>query len=334
MLIPGAQREFSGGLLCSILRLMKRSILFASLLFFAVASQQSRSENIPPGRPGIPRLPGELEIHAMAEAYPERVEEIGVRSGQWALRMDGEWYYWAEGRLLPREQKELAEEFVSIRFYGSYRFGPAIERELSPELEARLRERSNLGARDRRTRFNGFLDKLYRVGSEAEAEAIMERVEFFGHSTRVHPMVVEPLARVEERLRRIALEDPGVESFVAELRELHGYNWRNIAGTNRRSYHSYGIAVDLLPRSYRGRWAYWLWAAQSGSGEWWNLPVAERWKIPQPVIDTFEREGFVWGGKWLFFDNIHFEYRPESIILARWRWVDGFPGSWLREPAE
>lgn len=270
----------------------------------------------------------------MAEAYPARVEEIGVRSGQWALRMDGEWYYWADGRLLPREQMALADEFASIRFYGSYRFGPAVDRELSPELEERLRERSNLGARDRRTRFNGFLDKLYQVGSREEAEAIMERVEFLGHSTRVHPMVVAPLARVEERLREIAEEDPEVASFIVNLRELHGYNWRNIAGTNRRSYHSYGIAVDLLPRNYGGRWAYWLWAAQSGSGEWWNLPVAQRWKIPQPIIDTFEREGFVWGGKWLFFDNIHFEYRPEAIVLARWRWVDGFPGSWLREPAD
>lgn len=270
----------------------------------------------------------------MAEAYPHRIEEIGVRSGEWGLRMDGAWYYWADGRLLPREHKETPEEFASIRFYGSYRFGPPQDRELSPELEARLRERSNLGARDERTRFNGFLDKLYQVGSRRDAETIMERIEFFGHSTRVHPVVVGPLARVEERLTRIAESDAEVRSFVEGIRELHGYNWRNIAGTNRRSYHSYGVAVDLLPRSYGGRWAYWLWAAQSGNGAWWNIPVEERWLLPQPVIDTFEREGFVWGGKWLFFDNIHFEYRPESIILARWRWVDDFSETWLREPPE
>lgn len=313
---------------------MKRALLLAVLLLSAAIPQRGFSENAPPGRPALQRLPGELEIHAMAEAYPDRVEQIALRSGEWALRMDGEWYYWADGRLLPREHRDAAEEFVSIRFYGSYRFGPPVDRELSPELETRLRARSNVGARDERSRFNGFLDKLYQVGSRADAEQIMERIEFFGHSTRVHPLVVEPLARVEERLRVVAEADPEVRGFVEGLRELHGYNWRNIAGTNRRSYHSYGIAVDLLPSSYQGRWAYWLWAAQSGSREWWNVPVAERWLLPQAVIDAFEREGFIWGGKWLFFDNIHFEYRPESIILARWRWVDSFPGSWLQEPVE
>jgi hypothetical protein len=85
----------------------------------------------------------------------------------------------------------------------------------------------------------------------------------------------------------------------------------------RRSYHSYGVAVDLVPRSYGGLWAYWLWAAESGVDDWWNLDLDDRLPVPQSVIDAFEAEGFVWGGKWLFFDNLHFEYRPESIIMAR-----------------
>ena len=32
-------------------------------------------------------------------------------------------------------------------------------------------------------------------------------------------------------------------------------------------------------------------------------------------IRAFEAHGFVWGGKWLFFDTIHFEYRPELLTL-------------------
>jgi hypothetical protein len=39
--------------------------------------------------------------------------------------------------------------------------------------------------------------------------------------------------------------------------------------------------------------------------------------IPLPVVQAFERQGFVWGGKWLFFDTMHFEYRPEILLLAR-----------------
>ena len=29
------------------------------------------------------------------------------------------------------------------------------------------------------------------------------------------------------------------------------------------------------------------------------------------------RNGFIWGGKWSEFDLMHFEYRPELILLAR-----------------
>jgi hypothetical protein len=79
------------------------------------------------------------------------------------------------------------------------------------------------------------------------------------------------------------------------------------------------VAVDLVPRSYGGKWPYWLWAAEGGIAEWWEVPLEERWAVPVAVIEAFEREGFIWGGKWLSFDNLHFEYRPESLLMARWR---------------
>ena len=306
---------------------MKRSLLLLTLLGMLLIGAHGDTRRAPAA---MPRLPGELEVWAMAAAYPDRIEETAIRNGEWALEMDGVWYYWADGRLLPLELVPAAEEFASLRFYNNYRFGPPTMREVSPELEDRLRERSNPTGRDQRSRFNYFLDKLYGVSSWADGERVMERIEFFGIATRVHPMVVAPLARVERRLQALARENSVVAEFVSDIGALHGYNWRNIAGTNRRSYHSYGIAVDILPRSYSGGWAYWLWAAESGLQEWWSLPMEDRWQIPQPVIDAFEAEGFVWGGKWLFFDNIHFEYRPESILLARHRWAMDFPERWLR----
>ena len=51
---------------------------------------------------------------------------------------------------------------------------------------------------------------------------------------------------------------------------------------------------------------YWLWR---GSGE--------RHRIPPEIVDIFERHGFIWGGKWLHYDTMHFEYRPE--LLNSWR---------------
>lgn len=264
-------------------------------------------------------LPGAREIQAMAAAYPGRISAAQARDGEWALEMDGRWYYWSDGRLLPQELREDAESYVSLRFYR-YRPGPPRIREVDDELERILEERTTVqaaGDTDTRQRFNAFLDTLYEISSRADAEHTVIRIEFLGSATRVHPLLVEPLERVERTIRALAPHDREVAAFIRELDAVHGYNWRTIAGTVRRSYHSYGVAVDLVPRSYAGRWPYWLWAAQGGIDRWWELPLDSRWPLPQPVIDAFEDQGFVWGGKWLFFDNLHFEYRPESILMAQ-----------------
>jgi len=261
---------------------------------------------------------GAAEVRALAAAYPSVIKEYAYRDGDWAVRIGEVWYYWAGGRLLPDELRSEAEQYVSIRFYD-YELGPMPKRsEVPPEREAALRERTDAvtSSGDDRLRFNDFLDTLYGVSSLQEAEATMHSVQFLGRWIRVHPLLVAPLGRVEERIEVSAQADNRVRGYVENLASIHAYNWRNIAGTLRRSYHSYGVALDLVPASYDGRWAYWLWAAESGVEKWWNLDMNERLQVPQPIIDAFETEGFIWGGKWTFFDNLHFEYRPESIILA------------------
>ena len=271
----------------------------------------------PPGSiPPRSTVPGFREINALAEAFPGRITEVALRDGQWALFLDGTWYYWAEGRILPDPVREEWNEFVPIRFYN-YTLGEWSVPEVSPELEARLASSTENRDNDGRIRFNSFLDDLYGIDSRAVAEQTMEWVTIFNVSARVHPLVVKPLLRVEERIRRAMQDDEETRRYIDNLAAMHGYNWRVIAGTQRRSYHAYGMAVDLTPRSYGGLWAYWRWAADGGVPEWWRLGEDVRWHVPQGVIDAFEAEGFVWGGKWLFFDNVHFEYRPEVILMAR-----------------
>ncbi len=279
-----------------------------------IRSAQVRSDVA--GLPDPSELPGYEEIAALKETFPHRVSAIRAEEGEWALLLDGTWYHWAEGRLLPADLKDKWEEFIPIRFYN-YSLGPWTAPEISPELEERLVRSTRNRDSDERQRFNSFLDDLYQVNSRETADGHMRRVEFFGHSTRVHPEVITPLAGVERRIDHVMLENQEVRDFVRNLASIHGYNWRLIAGTQRRSYHSYGMAVDLVPRTYNGGWAYWRWAADGGVDSWWRLPGDDRWRIPQPIIDAFEAEGFVWGGKWLFFDNLHFEYRPEVVHMAR-----------------
>jgi hypothetical protein len=86
------------------------------------------------------------------------------------------------------------------------------------------------------------------------------------------------------------------------------FNWRKIAGTDRFSTHSYGIAFDV--NSALG--GYWRWSGrpEGDAGDYDN-------HIPPQVVAVFERYGFIWGGKWHHFDGMHFEYRPELILYAR-----------------
>ena len=84
------------------------------------------------------------------------------------------------------------------------------------------------------------------------------------------------------------------------------FNWRYINGTKRLSNHSFGITIDLNT-SYSN---YWQWAC--GCTDEKAKPKYQN-KIPQGIVDIFEKHGFIWGGKWSHFDTMHFEYRPELL---------------------
>ncbi|MCT4604532.1 MAG: M15 family metallopeptidase [Marinisporobacter sp.] len=84
------------------------------------------------------------------------------------------------------------------------------------------------------------------------------------------------------------------------------FNYRLIAGTNRLSPHSFGTAIDLK----RDKRDYWKWTCRE-EGE-------KRLKgYPREIVQIFEKNNFIWGGKWAHFDILHFEYRPELILKAR-----------------
>lgn len=101
------------------------------------------------------------------------------------------------------------------------------------------------------------------------------------------------------------------------------FNYRYIAGTNRLSPHAFGIAIDLA----RDNRDYWKWT----SAEEGEKRIAS---YPKEIVEIFEKNNFIWGGKWGHFDILHFEYRPEIIIKARYfgdkcregeLWYEGVP---------
>lgn len=110
--------------------------------------------------------------------------------------------------------------------------------------------------------------------------------------------------------------DRKIERISAELERLparfHGYLkppagaflWRQIAGTNRLSVHSFGAAVDIATANAN----YWRWDGAPAGG-----PFPYRNQIPLEIVDVFEAHCFIWGGRWYHYDTMHFEYRPELL---------------------
>lgn len=96
------------------------------------------------------------------------------------------------------------------------------------------------------------------------------------------------------------------DSLKKYLSPLAGtFNWRNIAGTQRLSTHSFGIAIDLNTK-YSD---YWLWQQQAQKGG----KIIFKNRMPLTIVEIFEKYGFVWGGRWYHYDTMHFEYRPEMV---------------------
>jgi hypothetical protein len=292
------------------------AVLLALLLVFAAPGSPLASlVRAPAGQPREPALPGGKEVAALAKAWPGRIAETAVRDGEWMLRVDGAWFAWANGRLLPEAERGRWEEFVPLSFYRYPLDLPPLA-PVDDETAARLRERIRENDRNPPRRNDAFLGLLLRAGDRAETEARIVKREAAGFTVSVHEEAAGPLALVSEELLALKAADPEVKAFLRGLAEMNGYNYRFVDGTRTRSYHSYGLAVDLIPRSYGGRHPYWRWAMRK-EPDWWAVPYARRWMVPTPVVEAFERHGFVWGGKWLFFDTMHFEYRPEVLEIAR-----------------
>jgi hypothetical protein len=124
-------------------------------------------------------------------------------------------------------------------------------------------------------------------------------VWFFGTRVRVHRRVVPALGRVVQKLNDAVRADLSLTKFLEHAGG--GYARRHVAASTRMSPHAYGIAIDIGTE----RADYWLWTPQR-TRKW-------RSRIPEAIVQAFESEGFIWGGRWYHYDTMHFEYRPELL---------------------
>ena len=258
----------------------------------------------------------ERVMKALAAAYPRQIDKIEFHNNDWAVLLRDTWYYYAEGKLLPENLLENAATYSRQPFYNYPEELPPW-REPKPEEITRFREWDNMrknSSSNRPLRSTHFFDDLWRVHNRDESSQRLQTFHFLGKSIYVHYLILEELALVEEHILAAAKTDPQVQSWIKNIDMLHAWTWRNIAESQNRSFHSYGLAIDILPKSLGGKETYWLWTANSGT-DWWDVPYNKRFHPPDAVIKAFEKFGFAWGGKWPQYDTMHFEYRPDILIL-------------------
>ena len=113
------------------------------------------------------------------------------------------------------------------------------------------------------------------------------------------------LQKVSDQLSALVAARPELKKYV--ISPLGGtFNWRTVAGTKNLSVHSFGVAIDINLDHTN----YWKWETER------NGRIAYKNQIPLEVVEVFEKNGFIWGGKWYHYDTMHFEYRPELLMKA------------------
>lgn len=211
----------------------------------------------------------------------------------WGLELpDGLYVPWTSGAEVFSPESEEVPDLEDI-FHTPYQAGPIVPVDTSdagaPDDPGRVRVVELFMATYGRTR--------------GEVSSRLGKVKFFGLRYPFHQLAAPALARVVARLEPQVKDDPSLLPF---LRNIGGtWSWRKIARSQSLSAHAFGIAIDLnVERSH-----YWRWKRRSEPLVWKN-------KIPQAIVDAFEAEGFIWGGRWQHFDTMHFEYRPELLSPA------------------
>ncbi len=294
---------------------MKKIFLFLTfiILLFPLAAQQA--------------FIGIGNLKYFERAYPDLTftRHFDIAANEWIINVkvpdipgdkDGPGktydFYWSNGSFLPKEELENKEQYWSLLYgYAKELADPA---DFTESERARIKEFGSSESRKNGAGTPMFLfDAIYDSASRGALETHIVRISFLGKRTNVHERIKEPLGKVEEKILALAQEDNEVKAFLENLKSNDGYQWRIIAGTKRKSFHSLGIAIDVLPKSQGGKQIFWSWAKDKYPDTWMLVPLKNRWMPPQSVINIFEEEGFIWGGKWMIYDNMHFEYHPELI---------------------
>jgi hypothetical protein len=221
------------------------------------------------------------ELKKLISSYPEKLESA-----------DENTLYWKDGTAMIFEDGNEPQDFESLLNNAdlhdqmSQKYTAGKDWDLPPPVNFE----------PGRIRNEAFFLKMYGSSSR-EVQKNLVPVRWVDGTS----VMITSVNGVNEKLEAVVNE---LEQLPAEykpyLKNIGGsFLWRKIAGTNRLSMHSFGIAIDINTAFSN----YWQWEKN----------VKYKNQIPMEIVEIFEKHGFIWGGKWYHYDTMHFEYRPELL---------------------
>ncbi len=259
-----------------------------------------------------------LTLLALQNGYPEKSITIGydLVHADWTITFgDNATLYWANGRFLPLTQRHNSTNYRSYIGY-LYSWSAIDMNQWSKEQQERLLNNTSKPIQQNAPGFEGtFFKHLYGGITREDVVNNLVLIRFLGTTLKVHKLMAEPMMQVDRAVQKAAQTDKTLRAFLDSLLPADSFNWRTIANSKSISYHSFAIAVDINPKRST-KPIYWSWERDRNE-EWYLVPPANRWNPHPTVTKAFQDAGFLWGGAWATYDNMHFEYRPELKELDR-----------------
>lgn len=242
-------------------------------------------------------------------AYPEFITNIEENNGYVYLVMKSGKKLKYDDKTRKNAQEKLANSDLQDTLEQFYPLS---------EVKSIMKENFDPG----RFRCYGLLSEVYGTSKQAiESNLSKVNVGYGNYQFNSNNNASHSLANVMKELLPLSQRNQNVRKCLFPCSGT--FNYRVISGTSRLSPHSFGIAIDLAS----DKRDYWKWASKD-AGE------KRLASYPNELVEVFENNGFIWGGKWSHFDILHFEYRPEIILKSRYfkanadskkTWYEGVP---------
>jgi hypothetical protein len=267
--------------------------LFSFFILSVFCSNENKSLNAS-GKDSVENSKKNKDIISDKKNIPAGLKKLMLAYPDYVDSVDENHLYWKDGeKMIYDDGKEKSFE----------------ERLDNPDLEDMMWQEYTPGKEYEipkkdfdpgRIRYEPFFFKIYG-SSASEVKSNMVTIPWMPKSTNSKVSIMG-LNDVSLQLKAVSDElDKLPENLKKYVTKTAGtFYWRNIAGTNRLSTHSFGIAIDINT-DYSD---YWLW----------DKSMKYKNRIPMEIVEIFEKYGFIWGGKWYHYDTMHFEYRPELLV--------------------